>query len=122
MAKFNASSAKIEDYVEEIARKSRIKSFYPQTVSRKLNIPMDIVLIELSKLKEDGKVDLKYQIRCLDDLNTIEIVEQYEDILDKEIFCNICGEKIKVTYSNIYPVFYINKEYREYIKKKLIMQ
>lgn len=118
MAKFNANSAKIEDYIEEVARKSRINSFYPQTVSRKLNIPMDIVLIELSKLSEVGKIDLKYQIRCLDDLNTIDVVEQYTDMLDKEVFCNICGESIKVTYSNIYPVFYINKEYREYIKKK----
>ena len=118
MAKFNANSAKIEDYVEEIARKPKIKSFYPQTVSRKLNIPMDIVLIELSKLSEAGRIDLKYQIRCLDDLNTIYVVEQYTDILDKEVFCNICGENIKVTYSNIYPVFFVNEEYREYIKKK----
>ncbi|MDU6337425.1 MAG: hypothetical protein E6594_16775 [Clostridium sporogenes] len=118
MAKFNANSAKIEDYVEEISKKSRINSFYPQTVSRKLAIPIDIVLIELSKLSEEGKIDLKYQIRCLDDLNTIQVVDAYEDILDKEICCNICGENIKVTYSNIYPVFYVNKEYKEYLKKK----
>lgn len=118
MAKFNANSAKVEDYVKEIARKSRIKSFYPQTVSRKLNIPMDIVLIELSKLSEDGRIDLKYQIRCLDDLNTIDVVDQYENLLDKEVSCNICGENLVVTYSNIYPVFYINEEYKEYVKKK----
>lgn len=118
MAKFNANSAQIEDYVEEIARKPRVKSFYPQTVSRKLNIPIDIVIIELSKLVEDGKIDLKYQIRCLNDLTTIKVVDEYKDILEKEVFCNICGESINVFYSNIYPVYYINKDYREYLKKK----
>lgn len=119
LSKFNANSVKIEDYVEEIAKKSRIKSFYPQTVSRKLKIPIDIVLIELSKLSQEGRIHLRYQIRCLEDLNTIEIVEEYKGLLDKEVCCEICGEKIKITYSNIYPVFYINEEYRAYIKKKV---
>lgn len=118
MAKFNVNSAQIEDYVKEVAQKPRIKSFYPQTVSRKLNIPLDIVTIELLNLIEEGKIDLKYQIRCLDDLNTIRVVDEYKSILNKEICCDICGLNVKVTYSNIYPVYYISEEYREYVKKK----
>lgn len=118
MTKFNANSVKIEDYVEEIARKSRVKAFYPQTVSRKLNIPIDIVLIELSKLTDNGKLELKYEIKCLDDLNTIKTISEYNELIDKEIFCEICSENIKITYSNIYPIFYICEDYREYLKKK----
>ena len=118
MAKFNINSAQIEDYVKEIAKKSRIESFYPQTVSRKLNIPIDIVTIELVNLIELGRIDLKYQIRCLYDLNTISVVDEYKSILNESICCNICGAIMDVTYSNIYPVYYINEEYREYLKKK----
>lgn len=118
MAKFNVNSAQIEDYVKEVAQKPRIKSFYPQTVSRTLNIPLDIVTIELLNLIEKGRINLKYQIRCLDDLNTIMVVSEYKSILNDEICCDICGSNIKVTYSNIYPVYYINEEYREYVKKK----
>lgn len=117
MYKFNVDSAEIEGYVEDIAKKIRIISFYPQTISRKLNIPIDIVLIELSELVKKGKIYLKYQIRCLNDLTTIETVYEYKDILGKEIQCNICGDNIKVTYGNIYPVYYISEEYREFIKK-----
>ena len=117
MAKFNANSIQIEDYVEEIAKKSRIKAFYPETVSRKLNIPIDIVLIELSKLVNDGRVEIKYQIRCLNDLNTIDTIDEYIQLIDKEVLCETCGEMIKISYSNIYPIYYICDEYREYLKK-----
>lgn len=117
MASFNISSAKIEDYVELMAGKSRIRAFYPQTVSRKLNIPTDIVLLELYKLVDKGKLELKYEIRCLIDSNMIDTVSDYKEIINKTMFCEICGKDIEVEYNNIYPIFYFNKEYREYIKK-----
>ncbi|MGL4654635.1 MAG: hypothetical protein ACRCWM_01920 [Sarcina sp.] len=116
MYKFDANLARIEGYVEDSAKK-RIKSFYPQTVSRKLNIPIDIVIIELVELIKKGRIYLKYQIRCLEDLDTIETVHEYKEFLDKEMQCDTCGECIKVTYSNIYPVYYINEEYRDFVKK-----
>lgn len=120
MSKFNASSLEIEDYVKEIASKARIQAFYPQTISRKLNIPIDIVLIKLSELKEDGRIELKYEIKCLEDLNTIETVDYYDRLIGEKVFCEICGEEIEINYNNIYPIFYINNEYREYIKKKIL--
>ena len=118
MSKFNVNSALVEEYVEEVAKKVRVKSFYPQTVSRKLNISLEIVLIELSTLVQNGKLNLKYEVRCLEDLNTIETIENYQETLGTNIHCEICGENIKVEYGNIYPVYYIDKEYREFVKKK----
>lgn len=117
MAKFDANSIEIEEYVENVAKKSRIKAFYPQTVSRKLNIPIDIVLIELSKLVEAGRIELKYEIKCLDDLNTIETIADYSKVINKKLFCEICGEYIEINYSNIYPIYYICDDYRNYLKK-----
>lgn len=120
MSKFNANSVEIEDYVKEIAKKARIEAFYPQTISRKLNIPIDIVLIELASLKEDGRIELKYEIKCLEDLNTIKTVDDYNKLIGEKVFCEMCGREIEINYNNIYPIFYINNEYREYIKKKMI--
>ncbi len=117
MSRFNVNSAEIEDYVEEMAKNPRKDAFYPQTVSRKLNIPLDIVLLELSRLRDDGKIDLKYEIRCLEDLNTIITVDDYNSLLEKELFCEMCGKEINITYNHVYPIFYINNEYKEHVKK-----
>lgn len=120
MFNFNTNAVEIEDYVEGIARKSRVESFYPQAISRKLNIPIELVLIELEKLIPVGKIFIRYEIKCLEDSNTICTVNDYKDSLGKKLFCEICGKDITINYNNIYPVYYINEEYKEYLKKKVI--
>jgi len=112
----NVNLCQIKEYVESLARKERVKSFYPQTVSRKLGIPLELVVIELPKLVNEGLIELKYEIRC-DELHTLETVDNYMDYLNNDLFCNICGEQIEIEYSNIYPIYYINDEYKEFLKK-----
>lgn len=70
----NVNLCQIKDYVEAMARKERVKSFYPQTVSRKLSIPLELVAIELPKLVTEGCIELKYEIRC-DELHIIKTVD-----------------------------------------------
>ena len=64
-------------------------------------------------------LEVKYEIKCLIDLSTIKTVNDYNTLVGKAIFCDICGREINITYNNVYPIFYINKEYREYVKKKV---
>lgn len=117
MSGLNMNLCQIQDYVESLASKVRVNKFYPQTLSRKLGIPLELVAIELPKLIENGMLELKYEIRCSDDLNVIDEVDDYKEFLDKTLTCDICGE-VEISYSNIYPVYYITGAYKEYLKKK----
>ncbi|EOU1569859.1 hypothetical protein LTX14_000809 [Clostridium perfringens] len=119
MEKFNANSLEVEQYVHTLASKKRIKSFYPQAISRKLNIPTDLVFIELTDLAKKGRIHLRYEIKCLEDLDTIKTVDNYKDMIGKKIFCTSCGKEIEINYNNIYPIFFIDHEYKEHIKKKI---
>lgn len=118
MSRLNLNLCLIQDYVDTLASKQRVKKFYPQTVSRKLNMPLEIVVIELTKLIQEGKIELKYEIRCSEDLNRIDNVIDYNPLIDDTRFCEVCGENVEITYSDVYPVYYISEEYKK-LKKKL---
>ncbi len=119
MSGFNTNAVEIEEYIREMAKKDRIKAFYPQTISRKLNIPIDIVWAQLMTLSnQGGRIHLQYEVKCLEDLNTLTTVEECKAIIGKELTCEICGERIEVTYNNLYPIFRIDEEYKRCVKKK----
>lgn len=120
MTEFNKNLCIIREYVADLASKRRINKFYPQTISRNIGIPLDLVLIELTKLVDDGLILLKYEIRCDEDsdLSTLCVVDNYIDLLNTKKFCEVCGNEIEISYNNIYPIYYIKDEYKEYIKKK----
>ena len=116
---FNENLCLIKDYVKSLAQKERVKSFYPHTISRKLNIPLELVVLELPKLIEEGCIELKYEIRCTNDLTTRNTVDNYKELLNTTVFCDHCGEDIELSYNNVYPIYFITDEYKEYVKKKL---
>ncbi|MDM0552390.1 hypothetical protein QTG94_14470 [Clostridium perfringens] len=108
----------VDKYIEEIATLNRIEAFYPDLFSRKLNIPIELVMIALTDCVNNGKILLKYEIKCLNDFTTIKTVESMENLLNQTIECTLCGEEFQIDYSNIYPKFYIDPKYKEFIKKK----
>lgn len=118
MANFNENALEVQKCVEGIALKSRIISFYPEAISRKLKIQLDLTIIELNKLCDDGYLDLYYEIKCLDNFDLVITVPDYKKYLGKEIVCEHCGCEFEVGYNNIYPVYRISEQYREYLKKK----
>lgn len=120
MSEFNINAAEIQNCVENMACVTTLKSFYPESISRKLGVPLEMTMIELGKLCEDGKLILKYEIKCLEDMHILATVDDYEKKLGSYIGCDVCGEEIIVDYSNIYPVYYISEEYREFVKKNFI--
>ena len=83
---FNSNLFMIQDYIVLLAQKEE-KVFYPQTISRILDIPMDLVVTELNKLISEGLICLKYQIRCNNDLHTLCEVDDFNNILNNSIYC-----------------------------------
>ena len=118
MSKFNENFCLVQDYICTLGKNQRMESFYPQTLSRKLNIPLDLVLIELAKLEESGLVQLKYEVKhneaCVE--STLCIVDDCQDLINTEYLCDLCGENITITYNDIYPLYFITDEYKKYLK------
>lgn len=111
---------KVDTYINNMSTIGEIDSFYPQLISKKLNIPLDLVMVELMKCVDNGKLIFKYEIRCLDDLTTIQKLDGSENIyniLGNDVECPRCGAIFSVNYANIYPIFYIDDEFRSMVKK-----
>lgn len=115
------SKRDIEEVVDQIAF-SRVRRFYPTYIHKITDIPLNEVFNYLLILVEDGRLKLKWEIRCPDlECNLIIRTERIEDYLHKIIECNDCEGEIFVSESLIFPVFEINEHYRERmreIKKK----
>lgn len=115
---FNVNLYRIQDYVITLAKKKEIKYFYPQTISRVLDIPLDLVVDELTKLTSEGFIFLKYQIRCKTDSHILYEIEDFNELLNKNIYCEQCGSNLNVTFDEIYPTYYISNELIEYLNIK----
>ncbi|MBZ9635567.1 hypothetical protein [Clostridium sp. FP1] len=113
------STFEIDNVVEQIASKSIIKSFYPWYISKVLELSLDKVVPRLNYLVLGDSIKLKYEIRCDEDSDIIEIVDDYGKYLGNTLYCRSCNEDIEITLENIFPLYYINDEYRECVKKKL---
>lgn len=114
---FDCKVESIKKFVERLASKSRLKSFYPESVSRALGISIDIVVIELGKLVQEDKLILKYEIRKIPELDILAIVDDYQSLIDTIV--DFDGEEYKVSYANIYPVYYIDSDYRKYVQEAI---
>ncbi|WP_283697440.1 hypothetical protein [Clostridium perfringens] len=114
--KFNYNSQRIKDYIEYLSINFDEVSFYPKAISDILNLQLHFVISELNNLIESGIVNLKFEIRTTDDLKLIKIVDRYCEILNQKICCS-SGETFIITEKNIYPIYFINKEYKDYIQK-----
>lgn len=114
--KFNYNSQRIKDYIEYLSVNFDEASFYPKAISDILNLQLHFVIAELNNLIESGIVNLKFEIRTTDDLKLIKIVNKYHDILNQKICCS-SRETFIITEKNIYPIYFINKEYKDYIQK-----
>lgn len=109
---------KIDRLVEEIASKSKIKSFYPIGISKALNLPLNIVIKRLNYLVAGEILSLKYEVRCTEDLTQLDLVDSYENVLGNYVNCYMCNDEKLITLDNIFIVYYINNDYIKSVKKK----
>ena len=108
----------IDQLIEEIASKNKIKSFYPVGIAKALNLQLNTVIKRLNYLVEGGLISLKYEIRCTDDLTQLDLVDKYEEVLGNYINCYMCNEEKLITLDNIFVVYFINEDYIKSVKKK----
>lgn len=111
-------NSKIDSYIERLSNSGIIKSFYPNAITKALDIPLTPTLERLNRLVEDEVLELKFEIRCHEGSHVIDILNDYSKYLDKEVYCIYCGEYVYIDMSNISPIYYIREEYKEYLKKK----
>ncbi|OAA94064.1 hypothetical protein [Clostridium coskatii] len=112
------SKFEIDSYVEKLAMNKNVQSFYPVAISKALNLQLNLVLERLNELVSIGYLKLKFEIKCDCNFDTIEIVEDYTKYLGQEVYCEDCGTDVKITLENIFPIYYIEDDYRECVKKK----
>lgn len=122
MGRFNANKIEIQQCVEQLARTKSIRSFYPEYICGVLGIPMDDVIIELKRLVEDGILELKFEIKSPESANIVKSVDDFNEYIGEDLEDIMTGEIFDVEYENIFPCYYIAKEYRDYLKKNLIFQ
>ena len=114
---FDENLAKIQQIVESdiIFGKDSIR---PEEIRNKLNMPLESAMRYLLKMAEEGKLELKYEVRCsyLDRLHFIELVDADESIVGKKIFCPSCDKSFTVELGNLFPLFEFREEYKEFVR------
>lgn len=112
----------IDQYIKKMASSGIVRSFYPNAINKALGIPLTPVLERLNRFVADDVLQMKFEIRCHEKSDIIDIVEDYSGYLNKEVYCIYCGEEVHIDLSNISPIYYINEEYQDFIKKKKKMR
>lgn len=108
----------IDEVIEKIAY-SRVVRFYPTYLSKVTHISLDTVFEYLLELVDDGSLHLLWEVRCSDyECNTVILrTSDLTEIMGKEIECSCCEEDLFVKKQHVFPVFEINDDFREYIRK-----
>lgn len=118
---FNPKNQMVRDYVEILANKPRLLSFYATEISNSLSITIEESFEELNKLVTEGILNIKYEIRTIPGLNKIDTVTEYQEIIGKKIEYE--GIEYIIMYENIFPVYFIDEGFKNYLKytKKSLM-
>lgn len=110
---FNQNGEIIREYIKKLALNKRLAFFYVTDISNNLLIPIDKCFEELNKLVSEEILYVKYEIRTLPDLDVIEIVDNYENLLDTTIMFE--DTEYNISYDNIFPIYYISDEYKRFV-------
>lgn len=118
---FNPKNQMVRDYVEKLAAKPRLISFYATEISNSLSITIEESFEELNKLVKEGILNIKYEIRTIPGLDKIETVTEFQKIIGKKIEYD--GMEYIIMYENIFPVYFIDENFKDYLKntKKSLM-
>ena len=94
---------------------SRVDRFYPTALSKYLNIsPSEAFNFLLERSGPNDQLTLRWEIRCPDCSRTINTIDNPKAL---EIDC-ICGIESEISPTEIYPVFKINSDYKDYIRQE----
>jgi len=100
----------VDRAVDEIAM-SRIQRFYPTLVAKRTGLPVEVVFERLLQLSIDGKLKLKWEVRCPNCFRNIIVYDQLPELKDIIYDC-VCGEEVEISRELIFPAFEIDEGYR----------
>ena len=103
----------VDDWINKCALKP-IKYFTPTLVEKDTGMNLHEVFERLMELVNDNKLELYWRIVCPTCFRQL-IVYKNTHLIPRYIDCIECGKQ-EVTKDMIFPLFSINKEYREYIR------
>lgn len=107
----------IRHIIEQFAF-SKVKSFYPETILKFVDKPLDEIVPRLNELCKEDILQLKFEIRCPQDAYTVKIVDKIEPLINNYFECDKCGHEFKLDLNYVYPKYYISNEYKEDIQLK----
>ena len=118
---------KVDRWVERKAL-GMIKGFYPTALLTEVDYPLHVVFERLLELVKDGRLHLKWEIRC-PNYECHRTIDRVDTFPHKEITYEcLCGQEVDLSPDIIFPVFEITQEYRkdvresrqEVVKKKFL--
>ncbi|MCQ6277405.1 hypothetical protein JMM81_21290 [Bacillus sp. V3B] len=116
MANIFEMRKKIETFIELLAL-NRVDRFYPSALAKHLDISSSEAFNYLLERTGVGdQLTLKWELRCPHCYRTLKITNEQE--VDEEFQCN-CGEEFDLRSSDLFPVFQLNPDYKEFLKDEV---
>jgi hypothetical protein len=92
-----------------------ILDFSPAFISNETNLPLPIVFERLIQLVKEGKLTVKWEIRCPDYCGRkVIVLDDFPDRINLNLEC-MCGNEFEVTPDMVFPRFEINPEYKRFV-------
>lgn len=110
---------RVDDWVLQL-RGSPVERFYPTAAAKATGLPVEDVFRQLLGLVSIGWLSLGYELRCPECASAIETawVKDPTSLYGKTLSCDFCGvQDIEIASEHIFPVFYINADWRSDAKK-----
>lgn len=108
----------IDDWVEQAALLPIMK-FYPSVVAADTGISVQDVFRRLLAFVEDGRLYIRWEIRCQSYgcARTIKEVDDVKEPIGSLVRC-ICGEEYEIGPDILFPVFGFQNRYRQRTRQK----
>lgn len=108
----------IRDTVRSMAL-SKVKSFYPESIQKLVNLPLDEIVEKLEVLRNEESLKLVLEVRCPNDFTVVKSIEvgELEQEKGRMEECYKCGQNFEVSLHHIYPKYLISEEFADYLKK-----
>ena len=76
---YDGKMGEIRDIVESMTL-SKVKSFYPESIQKAINLPLDEIVEKLEVLRHEEIVRLRFEVRCPNDYSVVESVDDFRTI------------------------------------------
>lgn len=96
-----------------------VERFYPTAVAKDTGLPLDLVFRQLIGLSHIGWLDVAYEVCCEACSHPVKLVRTKDPttLYEPDVLCELCGHEFEVTARHVFPVFFVNNQWREHQKK-----